>query len=183
MARAFETFRIKASLTGELSALSDLAYNLRWTWHPETVDLFRRLDPDLWNLTRHNPVKMLGLISQEKLSQAASDDAFVALLDRVYKSLVDYMSGNTWYGSKFGVSESPQIAYFSMEFGITESLPIYSGGLGVLAGDHLKSASDLGVPLVGIGLLYQQGYFQQYLTTAGSRKIIPITISITCLSG
>jgi starch phosphorylase len=167
MTRAFETFRIKATLTSKLSALSDLAYNLRWTWHPETIDLFRRLDPDLWNDTRHNPVKMLGLISQEKLNQASSDDAFVALLDRVHKSLADYMSATAWFGNMYGVSPSPQIAYFSMEYGITESLPIYSGGLGILAGDHLKSAGDLGVPLVGIGLLYQQGYFQQYLNADG----------------
>jgi starch phosphorylase len=163
----FDTFRIKATLTGELSALQDLAYNLRWTWHPETIDLFRRLDPDLWNDTGHNPVKMLGLISQEKLNLAASDDAFVALLDRVYKNLVDYMSASTWFGNKYGVYETPQIAYFSMEFGLTECLRLYSGGLGVLAGDHLKSASDLGVPLVGVGLLYQQGYFQQYLNADG----------------
>jgi len=167
MTKAFDTFRIKATLTGELSALEDLAYNLRWTWHPETVDLFRRLDPDLWNDTRHNPVKMLGLISQEKLSQAASDDAFVALLDRVYKNLVEYMSASTWFSGKYGVHESPRIAYFSMEYGLTECMPIYSGGLGILAGDHLKSASDLGLPLVGVGLLYQQGYFQQYLNADG----------------
>ncbi|UCE66014.1 MAG: alpha-glucan family phosphorylase [Candidatus Zixiibacteriota bacterium] len=167
MTKAFDTFRIKATLTGELSALEDLAYNLRWSWHPETIDLFRRLDPDLWNETRHNPVKMLGLISQEKLSQAASDDAFVALLNRVYKNLVEYISGSAWFGAKYGVHESPQIAYFSMEYGLTECMPIYSGGLGILAGDHLKSASDLGLPLVGVGLLYQQGYFQQYLNADG----------------
>lgn len=167
MTKAFDTFRIKASLTGELSSLEDLAYNLRWTWHPETIDLFRRLDPDLWNETRHNPVKMLGLISQDKLSRAATDDAFVASLKRVYKNLVDYMSASTWFGNKYGVFESPHIAYFSMEYGLTECLPVYSGGLGVLAGDHLKSASDLGLPLVGIGLLYQQGYFQQYLNADG----------------
>ncbi len=167
MIKAFDTFRIKATLTGELSALEDLAYNLRWSWHPETIDLFRRLDPDLWNETRHNPVKMLGLISQEKLSQAASDDAFVALLNRVYKNLVEYMSASTWFGNKYGVFESPQIAYFSMEYGLTECMRIYSGGLGVLAGEHLKSASDLGLPLVGVGLLYQQGYFQQYLNADG----------------
>jgi len=131
MTKAFETFRIKASLTGELSSLEDLAYNLRWAWHPETIDLFRRLDPDLWNETRHNPVKMLGLISQDKLSRAASDDAFVASLKRVYKNLVDYMSAPTWFGNKYGVFESPNIAYFSMEFGLTECLPVYSGGLGV----------------------------------------------------
>lgn len=167
MIKAFDTFRIRATLTGELSALEDLAYNLRWSWHPETIDLFRRLDPDLWNDTRHNPVKMLGLISQEKLSQAASDDAFVALLNRVYKNLVDYMSASTWFGNKYGVFESPQIAYFSMEYGITECMRLYSGGLGVLAGEHLKSASDLGLPLVGVGLLYQQGYFRQYLNADG----------------
>jgi starch phosphorylase len=177
MTKAFDTFRIKANLTGDLSALQDLAYNLRWTWHPETIDLFRRLDPDLWNNTRHNPVKMLGLISQEKLSLAASDEAFVALLNRVYKNLVDYMSASTWFGSKYGIYEKPQIAYFSMEFGLTECLRLYSGGLGVLAGDHLKSASDLGVPLVGVGLLYQQGYFQQYLNADGwQQEEYPFTI-------
>ncbi len=167
MTKAFDTFRIKARLTGDLAALEELAYNLRWSWNPETIDLFRRLDSDLWNSTRHNPVKMLGNISQEKLSRAAGDDAFIALLNRVHKDLLDYFSSPNWFEAKYGKFESPKIAYFSMEYGLTECLPIYSGGLGVLSADHLKAASDLGLPLVGIGLLYQQGYFQQYLNADG----------------
>jgi starch phosphorylase len=167
MPKCFDTFRIKATLPEELAILSDLAYNLHWSWNFETIDLFRRLDNDLWESSNHNPVKMLGNIRQEKLAQAVTDDGFMAQMERVYVNLHDHLNRKGWYEGKFGKFDSPQIAYFSMEFGLTECLPIYSGGLGILAGDHLKSASELGLPLVGVGLLYQQGYFQQYLNADG----------------
>src|SRR5437867_1268002 len=166
--RPVRTFQVRPSLPERLRALEDLAYNLRWAWDPETISLFRRLARDLWEENNHNPVLMLGRIPQERLTEAAQDEAFLAHLDRVDADLRAYMAGRgTWHRKTYGAHERPLIAYFSMEFGLTECLPIYSGGLGILAGDHLKSASDLGLPLVGVGLLYQKGYFRQVLSQEG----------------
>ncbi|MBI4829309.1 MAG: alpha-glucan family phosphorylase [Nitrospinae bacterium] len=166
--RKIVQYMIHPSLPERLRPLAGLANNLWWAWHPDAVNLWRRLDPQLWSDTYHNPVKMLGLISQSRLDQLAEDDGFLTHMDRVIYDLNDYMESAFWfqkaYQDKFGET---RIAYFSAEFGITEAVPIYSGGLGILAGDHLKSASDLGLPLVGVGLLYQQGYFQQYLNPDG----------------
>jgi starch phosphorylase len=166
--RPIRTFHVRPALPERLAALDELAHNLRWSWDHETISLFRRLDRDLWEETGHNPVLMLGTISQSRLVEASQDEAFIAHLDRCANSLSEYMTGRgSWYGKLHGPAARPSIAYFSMEFGITECLPIYSGGLGILAGDHLKSASELGIPLVGIGLLYQKGYFRQYLSPEG----------------
>ncbi|TKJ40119.1 alpha-glucan phosphorylase [candidate division LCP-89 bacterium B3_LCP] len=167
MPKAFNTFQVKATLPEELNRLTDLAFNLYWTWNHEAIELFHRLDRDLWDLTNHNPIKMLGKIKQERFNQIIQDDGFMAHLDRAYNQLQQYMNGSTWFASKYGKVDAPAIAYFSMEYGLSECLPIYSGGLGILAGDHMKSASELGLPLVGIGLMYQQGYFQQYLNADG----------------
>jgi starch phosphorylase len=166
--RPVKTFHVRPRLPERLQSLEDLAYNLRWSWEHDTLSLFRRLDQDLWEATQHNPVLMLGSISQERLQELAQDEAFLAHLDRASRELADYVTGaGVWHRKTFGASDRPEVAYFSMEFGITECLPIYSGGLGMLAGDHLKSASDLGVPLIGVGLLYQKGYFHQYLNPDG----------------
>ncbi len=166
--RPIRTFTVTPSLPPRLERLRELAYNLRWSWDYETFELFRRLDIDLWEASRHNPVKMLGMLRQETLENAANDDSFLAQLSHVGERFDEYMnSKKTWFRRAYGRADGPSIAYFSMEFGISESLPNYSGGLGVLAGDHLKSASDLGVPLVGVGLLYQEGYFRQYLNADG----------------
>lgn len=162
------TFKVVPSLPPELESLRDLAYNLRWSWNHNTIALFRRLDRDLWEESFHNPVLMLGMIEQEKLEAAAADEGFLAQLKRAVDDQQQYLNAqSTWFTRTFGHEDKPQIAYFSAEFGITESLSIFAGGLGVLAGDHLKSASDLGVPLIGVGILYQQGYFQQYLNEGG----------------
>jgi starch phosphorylase len=161
------TFTVKPSLPEKLEPLRELAFNLRWSWDHESIDLFRRLDRDLWETCFHNPVLMLGKVSQERLRSAAADDGFIAHMERVQQSLLDYLEAETWYQKTYGRPDTPRVAYFSAEYGITESLPIYSGGLGVLSGDHLKSASDLGLPLVGVGLLYQEGYFRQYLNADG----------------
>lgn len=163
---------VKPSLPPSLERLRELAYNLRWTWDHETIALFRRLDRDLWTETGSNPVWMLGRISQEVLQAAAEDEAFLAHLDRVCAAFDAYMApdARTWYRRHFGDFDKPFIAYFSMEYGLTECLRNYSGGLGVLSGDHLKSASDLGLPLVGVGLLYQEGYFHQYLNADGYQQ-------------
>ncbi|MFZ0935738.1 MAG: alpha-glucan family phosphorylase, partial [Bryobacteraceae bacterium] len=161
-------FKVIPSLPARLEGLRTLAYNLRWSWDHNTVELFRRLDSDLWESTGHNPVRMLGLIGQAQLEAAARDDAFIAYLHHTEIALASYLAGEaSWYRRFSGEIDGVLVAYFSAEFGITECLSIFAGGLGMLAGDHLKSASDLGVPLVGVGLLYQQGYFRQYLNAAG----------------
>jgi starch phosphorylase len=160
-------FTVVPSLPPELAALQRIAYNLWWTWEPEAIELFRRLDPDLWLGTRHNPVEMLGILQQVTLEGLKTDEGFMSHLAQVDEKLQEYLSAKTWYEKAHNGEKPLKAAYFSMEFGLHESLPIYSGGLGVLAGDHLKSASDLGIPLVGVGLLYRQGYFRQYLNIDG----------------
>ncbi|MBP7746693.1 MAG: alpha-glucan family phosphorylase [Phycisphaerae bacterium] len=161
------TFVIVPSLPELLEPLRQLAYNLWWTWNPTATDLFRRLDVDLWRRVGHNPVALLWQVSQARLIQAARDDAYVAQLCRVMDSFYVYMNSRTWFDEHYPSERDTVIAYFSAEFGLHESMPIYSGGLGVLAGDHLKSASDLGVPLVAVGLAYRHGYFKQQLTEDG----------------
>jgi starch phosphorylase len=172
MVKPVATVDVIPNLPPSLERLRELANNLRWTWDHETIALFRRLDRDLWEQTGSNPAWMLGLISQDALQAAAEDEAFMAHLDRVCAQFDAYISPNarTWYKRHFGEFEKPFVAYFSMEYGLTECLRNYSGGLGILSGDHLKSASDLGLPLVGIGLLYEEGYFHQYLNTDGYQQ-------------
>lgn len=160
-------FSVVPSLPEKLEPLREIAYNVHWAWNQDAQELFWRLDRDLWESTNHNPVMMLGKIGQDKLNDIAEDDGFISHMNRVYVRLNIYLEDTTWYQKKYGEADVPYIAYFSAEFGLTESLQIYSGGLGVLAGDHLKSASDLGIPLVGIGLCYKEGYFQQYLNSEG----------------
>jgi glycogen phosphorylase len=176
MVKPVARINVVPNLPEPLRRLQELAYNLRWAWDHETIALFRRLDRDLWEETGHNPISMLGQISQERLEAMCEEPAFMANLHSVCESFDAYMSAkNTWYDTHFGDLKKPIIAYFSMEFGITECLQNYSGGLGVLSGDHLKSASDLGLPLVGVGLLYQEGYFQQYLNADGyQQELYPI---------
>ncbi|MHC4717006.1 MAG: alpha-glucan family phosphorylase, partial [Planctomycetota bacterium] len=165
--RPLRTFKVEPSLPENLTGLIDLAMNLRWAWSGQIRDVFRRLDAQLWETTGHNPVDMLGQISQQRLDACSHDAGFLSQFRRAYDELQDYLSRSTWWTDHYGSAENPRIAYFCAEFGLTECLPIYSGGLGVLAGDHLKSASELGIPLVGMGLLYQQGYFRQRLNADG----------------
>ncbi|MBK1990179.1 alpha-glucan family phosphorylase [Sphaerospermopsis aphanizomenoides BCCUSP55] len=161
------TFNVSPSLPQRLEPLRKLAYNLHFDWNVESKDLFRRLDPDLWESSHHNPVLMLGTISQGRLLEVVEDEGFLAQMDRAARQLEDYLQERTWYNKQREQTPKECYAYFSAEFGLVDCLPVYSGGLGVLAGDHLKSASDLGLPLVGVGLLYQQGYFAQYLNADG----------------
>jgi starch phosphorylase len=169
------TFRVVPSLPEPLRPLHGLAHNLWWTWRPEAVNLFRRLDRDLWRRCGHNPVKMLTLLDQDKLERAAADPTYIAALDRAVESLEGHLKKPGWFHREYGqLAESAaaegnefRVAYFCAEFGLTECFQIYSGGLGVLAGDHLKSASELGLPLVGVGLLYRHGYFHQYVSADG----------------
>src|SRR5450830_515026 len=166
--RPIRTFTVIPSLPPRLERLRELAYNLRWSWDYETIELFRRLDPNQWEASHHNPVHMMGMLSQETLQGVANDDGFLSHLNRVLEQFDEYMdSRKAWFRRSYGQADGLSVAYFSMEFGISESLPNYSGGLGILAGDHLKSASDLGIPLVGVGLLYHEGYFQQALGPDG----------------
>jgi starch phosphorylase len=158
-------------LPQELERLRDLALNLRWAWDHQTLNLFRRLDPELWVSTDYNPIKLLGLITQERLLELIDDPSFMAQLDRTWDEFVNYMDDpKTWYRTTYGEVDGPYIAYFSMEFGLTTCLRNYSGGLGILSGDHMKGASDLDLPLVGVGLLYQEGYFHQYLNASGYQQ-------------
>jgi starch phosphorylase len=161
------TFNVVPSLPINLKPLRNIVYNLYWTWNHDAIELFRRMDRDLWEETNHNPVALLGKISQERLKEVAEDDGFISHMNRVFLQLNIYLEEPTWYQKKYHSKDHPTIAYFSAEFGLTECLQIYSGGLGVLSGDHLKSSSDLGIPLVGVGLCYKEGYFQQYLTSDG----------------
>lgn len=158
-------FQVIPRLPTRLTGLREMAYNFMWTWNEEMRSLFVRLDRELWDRTYQNPILMLGLIAQSRLDDLSEDEGFLSNFDRTYAHYQTYMKETSWWDKRY--KERPTIAYFSAEFGLAECLPIYSGGLGVLASHHLKSASDLGVPLVGVGLLYQQGYFRQYLTADG----------------
>ncbi len=148
--------------------LRELARNMWWTWQPNVINLFRDLDPVLWRTTDHNPVEFLQKIPPEQLERRAAELALHSRIDNAFRRLHDYLKNTDSWGTVHASTlRSRPVAYFSMEFGLHESLPIYSGGLGVLAGDHLKSASDLGIPLIAIGILYDQGYFRQSLNGDG----------------
>ena len=183
------TFTVVPALPAPLERLRDLALNLRWAWNHDTIELFRRLDSDLWEASCHNPMAMLGAIDQAQLEAAAADEGFLAHLDRVAREFDAYLTAeNTWFHRQHGAPAAPLVGYFSAEFGLTECLSIFAGGLGILAGDHLKSASDLGVPMVGVGLLYQRGYFRQYLNEVGWQQEADVdndfhTLPLTLLRG
>lgn len=163
------TYIVSATLPQRIAALKELAYNYWWCWNIDAQELFERIDLELWEEVSHNPVALLNRAPQAHLQLLSEQADFVSFLDTIYDRFRAYMEAQTWYSS---VAAEPNnyIAYFSLEYGINESFPNYSGGLGVLAGDHLKSASDLGVPLIGVGLLYQMGYFRQSLTQSGWQK-------------
>ncbi|MCU0315884.1 MAG: alpha-glucan family phosphorylase [Fimbriimonadaceae bacterium] len=163
--RYAHSFEVIRDLPDALKPLKDLAYNFRWTWHHETQRVFRDTDQEIWEETNHNPVELLNLLSDDRMRALCEDEVYLARLKVCIEDLNDYLGADTWFDQKFpGEREKTRVAYFCAEFGISESLPIYSGGLGVLAGDHLKAASDLGIPLVGVGLLYARGYFRQFLS-------------------
>lgn len=160
-------FNVIPNLPERLGKLLEIANNLWWCWNPEAIDLFFRMDRDLWVECGQNPRLLLGKIKQKKLDELAKNDSFLTHMDRVYSRLQDYMKTNTYFERNLHAPKEMRILYMSAEFGVHESINIYSGGLGVLAGDHLKAASDLGLPLVGLGMLYREGYFRQYLNADG----------------
>ena len=167
--RAIRRFTVRPVLPPALAGLGRLAGNLRWSWDPRSQDVFEAVDPALWESTGRDPVKLLGAVGRRRLEELAADQDFLARLGAAAGDLDRYLTGDRWYQRRRAAGEQgPEaIAYFSPEFGITASLPQYSGGLGILAGDHLKAASDLGVPIIGVGLLYRHGYFKQSLSREG----------------
>ncbi|MGD9516962.1 DUF3417 domain-containing protein, partial [Mycolicibacterium sp.] len=173
--KALRRFTVRAHLPAQLAALERLSVNLRWSWDKPTQDLFAAIDAALWEQVGGDPAALLGQVGPGRLEELAADDSFVRRLDAIAADLDDYLTRPLWYqqlgGEQSGAGDEaglPKgIAYFSMEFGVAAVLPNYSGGLGILAGDHLKSASDLGLPLIAVGLHYRSGYFRQSLSADG----------------
>lgn len=157
---------VKPKIPKALAPLEEMSHNLWISWNFDAIMLFIRLDYEVWSASRQNPATMLGMISQERYEEVAKDDSYLAALKTVYDKFKAYKKGQTWYRGEY----KDMVAYFSMEYGMDASLPIYSGGLGILSGDHMKTSSDLGLPLVGVGLLYRQGYFRQYLNADGYQQ-------------
>ncbi|HTL52005.1 MAG TPA: alpha-glucan family phosphorylase [Planctomycetota bacterium] len=165
--RVVHTYTVVPALPDRLAVLQDIAYNLWWCWNQEARDLFIRLDRDLWQETEHNPVAMIGRLSQERVDELMKDIGFLSHMDRVNNQLVQYLQTAPWWDRETGGHQNLTLSYFCAEYGLHECLKIYSGGLGLLAGDHLKSASDVGLPLVAVGLFYYNGYFQQKINADG----------------
>ncbi len=172
----FKRITVQSFFPEELKQLQDFSYNLWWSWRPRAHKLFQELDEELWYEVEHNPLKMFKYISQSQLNDKNNDPEFNSLLTQVMEEFKEYMNReDTWFHKNYPDKQDFMVAYFSAEFGIHETVPVYSGGLGVLAGDHCKSASDLGVPLIGIGMMYKQGYFIQRLDAEGRQEnIYPI---------
>jgi starch phosphorylase len=171
--KVFGRMTVFPIMPSRISRLYELAYNLWWSWHPEARALYRKLDPDLWERIGHNPVHFLSELNPQLLEQAANDKVYLEHYDSVLEDFDRYMhprTEETWFSRTYPEFADRTIAYFSAEFGLHESLPIYSGGLGILSGDHCKEASDLGLPFVGVGFLYPQGYFRQAVTREGVQE-------------
>ena len=169
----FQTYHVTPTLPGALEPLREMSFNLWWTWEPSARRLFRHLDPELWNRTNHNPVRMLQLSRQLRLEEVSQDKAFLRELKEVYDAFRNYLARKDTYGKTgAGSAIKNPVAYFSAEFGFHESIPNYSGGLGILAGDHCKSASDLDLNFVAIGLLYRHGYFKQQIDKEGVQEAV-----------
>jgi len=173
MEENIHSFTVFAKIPERLKPLEELAYNLWFSWNTEAVELFQRLDPRLWDETRHNPVLLLSRLSPERLTALEGDETFLASMERVYENFKEYLE-RPYFNNNRQARPQSLIAYFSAEYGLTDCLPFFHGGLGVLSADHLKSASDLNLPIVGVGLLYQFGAFRQMLTFEGEqREIFP----------
>jgi starch phosphorylase len=168
-----ELTSLATKIPPRIARLEELAYNFWWSWHREARDLFKKLDYPLWRSTSHNPVKMLLDVPLERLEELASDPSFLRRYDAVLMALdADLSNGHLWFPSHYPDLTARPVAYFSAEFGLHRSLPTYAGGLGVLAGDHCKEASDIGLPFVAVGFLYEMGYFRQHITTDGWQEAI-----------
>ena len=167
----FNRITVNPQLPKRIEKLGEISNNLWWSWNTEFLRLFQKIDMDLWEQCSKNPVKFLKQVSQDRLEKASKDITFLKEYDKVTENFEDYMnSKNTWFSNKYPGNKKDLIAYFSAEYGLDQTIPIYSGGLGILSGDHLKSASDLGVPLVAVGLLYKNGYFNQKINGYGQQE-------------
>ena len=167
----FNRITVNPQLPTRINRLSEVANNLWWSWNTEFLNLFKLIDVDLWETCDKNPVKFLKLVSQEKLESAIQNKEFISNYDRIIDNFEGYMnSKSTWFNKKYPNNKNNLISYFSAEYGLDQILPIYSGGLGILSGDHLKSASDLGIPFVAVGLLYKNGYFNQKINGYGIQE-------------
>ena len=167
----FNKITVNPQLPKRIGKLSEIANNLWWSWNTEFLRLFKMIDRDLWETCEKNPVKFLKQVSQDRLEAVATNQEFLKEYDRLAKEFDDYVtSKNTWFSNKYPENKKDLIAYFSAEYGLDQTIPIYSGGLGILSGDHLKSASDLGIPLVAVGLLYKNGYFHQKINVYGEQE-------------
>jgi len=185
--KALRSFTVRARLPPALAPLHELAMNLQWSWDGHTRNLFRWIDPAAWEITGHDPVRLLGMVGRDRLEALSVDRAFLSFLTEVHGDLKANLSAPSWFSDR-AAGALRSVAYFSPEFGIAEALPQYSGGLGVLAGDHLKAASALGVPLVGVGLFYRQGYFRQELNADGWQQerypsLDPHAMALTLVEG
>ena len=178
----FNKITVMPQLPERIRGLSVIAKNLWWSWNTEFLRLFKDIDGDLWERVEKNPVKFLSVVSQEKLDAAIKDEAFLAQYDTIYNNFMNYMqSKDTWFKNNYPHNQDDIIAYFSAEYGLDEVLPIYSGGLGILSGDHMKSSSDLGIPLVGVGLFYKMGYFHQEIDGNGNQNSLYKKLDIDML--
>ena len=167
----FNRITVNPQLPKRIEKLSKISNNLWWSWNTEFLRLFRKIDNDLWEKCGKNPVKFLKQVSQDRLEAVSKDLIFLHEYDKCVENFEDYMnSKDTWFANKYPDNKDDLIAYFSAEYGLDETIPIYSGGLGILSGDHLKSASDLGIPLVAVGLLYKNGYFHQKINGNGEQE-------------
>ena len=167
----FNRNTVNPQLPKRIEKLSEISNNLWWSWNTEFLRLFQKIDKDLWEESEKNPVKFLKRVSQEKLDNASKNAMFLKEYDKLVDNFENYMkSKNTWFSNKYPENKNDLIAYFSAEYGLDQTIPIYSGGLGILSGDHLKSASDLGIPLVAVGLLYKNGYFHQKINGYGGQE-------------
>ncbi len=167
----FNRITVNPQLPKRIEKLGEISNNLWWSWNTEFLRLFQKIDMDLWEQCSKNPVKFLKQVSQDRLEKVSKDITFLKEYDKVAENFEDYMnSKNTWFSNKYPGNKKDLIAYFSAEYGLDQTIPIYSGGLGILSGDHLKSASDLGVPLVAVGLLYKNGYFNQKINGYGQQE-------------
>ena len=167
----FNKITVNPQLPKRIGKLSEIANNLWWSWNTEFLRLFKMIDRDLWETCEKNPVKFLKQVSQDRLEAVATNQEFLKEYDRLAKEFDDYVtSKNTWFSNKYPENKKDLIAYFSAEYGLDQTIPIYSGGLGILSGDHLKSASDLEIPLVAVGLLYKNGYFHQKINGYGDQE-------------
>ena len=178
----FNRITVNSQLPKRISKLQDISNNLWWSWNTEFLRLFKKIDIDVWYESNRNPIKFLKDVSQEKLEEVSKNQEFLEEYDRLVENFEHYMqSKNTWFTKEYPNHKDSLIAYYSAEYGLDQILPIYSGGLGILSGDHLKSASDLGIPLVAIGLLYKHGYFNQKINTLGMQESEYYDIDITDL--